>query len=434
MRARDPRPWGKAVRLGLVVAGAMAFGSVCGSNRPVVHRAITRVREVRERFERTPRPAPGIPATFEEAGEFATAVDAAVSAHGSLRSLLDGDVFVDRALGDLQLPIRMTRPAVDGVAEKLQHSLKELLKEGGSYRCLDNRIVNGERRVKFRLLQAGGGFNYHDYVVVKRAGSIRAVDVHLLLMAEPMSLSVRRAVLPFAIDANKALLARLSPAENEYYHNLATIEKVAGKQGDPRGALAAYRQLPDDLKRDRNLLTMRLRAASLLVDDDAEYLSAMDDYRRAFPDESSTEIVSIDYFLKKQRYAEALDAITALEESAGPDPHLNVLRATALMHLSLPELARAEIKTALEREPELAEAASLDILLDLSLGLDGVARSKVEDARRRNVDLSSVQNNPAFAAFMATFAAFMATPDGSAPRMEKPSETTDRVQPAARSP
>lgn len=399
MGDRIRRRWVNAVKVGLVMAGTAALGTTGAGCKPIVRRAIIQLKEARARSERTPRPPPGEPATLEEASEFAAAINAAVSAHQSIRGLLDGDVFVDRSLGDLDLPLKMTRPVAQELSQQIDQSLEELLKGGGSYRCLANRVVEGERRVKFRLLQAGGGFNYHDYVVVKREGKVRAVDVHLLLLAEPMSRSVRRAVLPLAVDANQGVLARLNPAENSYCKHLDTIRKMI-KGRDPREVLAAYRQLPDDLKDDKNLLMMRLQAASTAVEGDEPFLAAMNDYQRVFPDDPSAQIVSIDYSFLKKRYAEALDAIRSLEQSVGPDPHLAVLRATAFMDLGQPDRARAEVEHALLEEPDLAEALGLGILLDLHFGDDGAALAKVDEGRRRKVDLSSVEKNPAFAALV----------------------------------
>ena len=135
--------------------------------------------------------------------------------------------------------------------------------------------------------------------------------------------------------------------------------------------------------------------------DEPTYLAAMEDYRKAFPADASMRVMSIDYFYMKKMYKETLEQVTELERATGPDAHLNTLRAGVHAQLGNVQAGRDELKTALELEPELAEAVNLAIALDLAADDDTGALAKIADARTRNVDLGSVSQNPDYVAFMA---------------------------------
>ncbi|HVR19209.1 MAG TPA: hypothetical protein VMS65_05930, partial [Polyangiaceae bacterium] len=110
---------------------------------------------------------------------------------------------------------------------------------------------------------------------------------------------------------------------------------------------------------------------------------------------------SIDYFYMKKMYKETLEQVSELERATGPDAHLNTLRAGVLAQLGNVQPGRDELKTALELEPDLAEAVNLAIALDLAARDEAGALAKITDARKRNVALGTVSQNPDYVAFMA---------------------------------
>jgi Flp pilus assembly protein TadD len=285
------------------------------------------------------------------------------------------------------------------MSKKFGQTIAFSLKGGGSYRMLANRVVEGERRVKFRLLGSDGAFNYHDYVVVVRGGSPKAVDIHMLTTGEPISTTLRRTLLPIAAESKKGLVERLTSKESSYVKSLPVIAKLGEFQTNPQAALAAYASLPDALKTDKNVLMLRVQAASMV--DEPSYLAAMEDYRKAFPADASMRVMSIDYFYMKKMYKETLEQVTELERATGPDAHLNTLRAGVQAQLGNVQPGRDELKTALELEPDLAEAVNLAIALDLAAKDEAGAFAKIADARKRKVNLGTVSQNPDYVAFMA---------------------------------
>lgn len=343
--------------------------------------------------------AAGRPATEQEAAAFAERIEQALRTNRDLGALIGVDQIVARGFADLDLPASQASAAARGAAEKFGEALQLAMKAGSTYKLLANRVVDGERRVKFRLLQADGAFNYHDYVVVTNGGTQSAVDVHVLTTGEPLSGSLRRSLLPVAVELKKGIIARLTTKESAYVENMPTILKMTKLQTDPKGALSAYASLPPVLKTEKNVLMLRVQAASLV--DDAAYLAAMEDFRRAFPNDPALGVMSIDYFYLKKMHKEAIDQVSALEQVSGPDAHLNTLRANVHTELGAIEPAKEELEKALALEPDLAEAVQLAIALDLASKDDAAAISKIQEARKRNVALGRLIENPDYIAFMA---------------------------------
>ncbi len=339
------------------------------------------------------------PATAAEAAEFSKQLQQALVTH-RLPTLLSTQLMAERAAAELDLPDAQTTKAVESLLDTFSASLERSLKDGGTYKLLGNRMIDGQRRIKFRLIQSNGAFNYNDYIVVNHAGKVRAIDIYVLLTGEFVTQSLRRALLPLAADANKSIVERLTERESVYVQNLDKISKLAKFQDDPKGALEIYQQLPEVLKRDKNVLTIRVQAASL-TDDDQAYLAAMEDYRSTFPKDPSVQVISIDFFILEGRNQEAIDALTKLEKLSGPDAHLNTMRAGIYAKMGNLKAARRETSAGFALEPDLPELVNLAIALDLAAGDEPAALAKVEDARRRKVDLSGVEQNPGYAAFMA---------------------------------
>src|SRR5262249_22998134 len=142
--------------------------------------------------------------------------------------------------------------------------------------------------------------------------------------------------------------------EHDFVTNLPIIQRMTnGVQTQRFGdVLAAYRQLPEGLKKDKNLLLLRLRAAQRL--NEPEYQQALEDFRMAHPDDACIDFLSIDYFTLKKDFAKAFEGIDRVEQSVGGDPYLLVLRAgIQILATDLAGAATSAAK-AVEQEPTLA--------------------------------------------------------------------------------
>src|SRR5262249_28440975 len=70
----------------------------------------------------------------------------------------------------------------------------------------------------------------------------------------------------------------------------------------------------------------------------------------------AVDIVSIDYYVLKKQFKEALDCVERLDKAVGGDPYLFVLRANLLLESGQFTDAIAAVDKALKQEPKLEEA------------------------------------------------------------------------------
>ena len=103
------------------------------------------------------------------------------------------------------------------------------------------------------------------------------------------------------------------------------------------------------------MLILRLQAA-LNINDDGEYLRAIEDCRAKMPDDPSVDMISIDYYYMKKRFKEAVDAVDRLDRAVEGDPYLRTLKAGVHAEQGDLAAARADLKAAMEADPGLIDA------------------------------------------------------------------------------
>lgn len=321
-----------------------------------------------------PAASPGGPITQEDAEAFADELEQAIEADdldGLLR-LFDFDALVDRALTGLELTpksrtdIRLGMIAGLRKSAELQRKILEEVRAGATYETLRIHEQDGGRRVLVRML-SDGGLNYHDYVLTKRPGGrAQAADVFVYFSGELVSTSMRRAMLPLAVQQSRNLIDRLTRSESDYVKHQSAILKViqTSNNGPHDETLRLFDTLPESVKTDKNLLLARIRAAQN-IGDDALYAAAIEDFRRAHPDDVAVDIISLDYYVLRNQTKPAMAAIDRLDEQVGGDPYLDVFRAGIAVQAENFPLAREAAERAVKNLPDLR--APLDTLLDIVL-------------------------------------------------------------------
>ena len=149
--------------------------------------------------------------------------------------------------------------------------------------------------------------------------------------------------------------ANLPPAEADFVNNLPRIEKMRmqAAQGDLKGALAAFAQLPESVRQDTNLLLWRHAAAAQLGGD--AYAQACADLEKYLPPACVALLLKDVYYLSKQ-YDKALAQLERAEKEMGGDAYLDVLRARVLGAEKKYAEARAVAQQAIAEEPTLPHA------------------------------------------------------------------------------
>lgn len=277
-----------------------------------------------------------------------------------LEASLDVDLLVHRAAQGLELSSTEREDFLKGFKSSFGFgaAVCQGIGDAGSYKLLRVREVDGKPRALFRMLSDGGGMNYHDMLLARLPGDqIRVVDVFIYLSGEWLSETVRRAILPLIAEKDRSILGRLVQGESAYVASLVRIQGMSEHvmAGRFREALAAYRELPPEVQRDKTVMLTRFTAAVRLNDDEV-YKAALEDFKTTFPDDPSIELLLVDYYFFRQEYPTVFGIIDRIEKAVGGDPYLHHLRANVAYAMGRLDEARKHAYQAIREEPELQDA------------------------------------------------------------------------------
>jgi hypothetical protein len=241
-------------------------------------------------------------------------------------------------------------------------------KQNGSFQLLNVQEAKRGATALYRVLQnKDGGLNYVRFSLTKQpSGQIRVIDIYNFMSGENVSQTIRRsAIIPLVAHQSRGLLARLSGIDNDTMKShsviLALIQSVRSGRGEE--ALDLYYKLPPSLQTDKTYLLLRLTAAQ--VAGDQPYAKAIDACRAAYPNDRSVDLISIDGFLGKKQYAEAIKCIDRLDKSVGGDPYLKLIRAGTGVLMGDLAIGKASAEDAIRADPTLIGARRVLIMIAL---------------------------------------------------------------------
>jgi tetratricopeptide (TPR) repeat protein len=297
----------------------------------------------------------GLPLTEQDYQEFGQSLEKAVATGDKAtvdRLLRLMDPF-ERSFSDLNLTSTERRDMLAGAASgagQFANQFIEIVKNGGSYSVVRVRTVGGRPRVILRLLQPEGAINYHEFTLVRYPdGQVGAEDIYIYLSAEPLTQTFRRAILGILAERNRGAIARLSESEQALTKHLPSFVTMSQqfRNGQHKEALATFRRLPAELQKNKAFQLMAIQAAQKTGDDE-DYIAEIERFRRDHPTDPAADLISIDYYIFKNQYDEALSGLDRLDAAVGGDPYLNVMRAEVLSEAGRYKEAGAAAAKAIE--------------------------------------------------------------------------------------
>jgi hypothetical protein len=349
--------------------------------------------------------------TDEEAQAFAEAlVDAVDSGEAeTVNALIDWQRVLDTALQGIETSASQRREVENGVLQSVRAEnglaarLIHQVDTGGTFDFLRLRNRDGRKSALFRELEAEGGVGYYDFILEGRDGGAKAVDIYSYATADSMSQTMRRMLLPVLSEASRSLVSKLLFQEQDFIRDLPTIERLNtfARQGKFREAQTAYESLSESTRKDRTTMQLWLQVASGLGE--KEYLAALEDYRRLFPDDPSLNFHLIDYYTLKNDIPGALESIDRLDKSVGGDPYLDVVRASTFIPSKRWDDVRRYARKAIEESPALLKAYSplLTASLEEKKSSETLAILETLD-EQFGVRFPDLKEDPDFADFVKT--------------------------------
>ncbi len=290
---------------------------------------------------------------------------------------------------------------------------------GGSYTLVKIHEVGAETRAMFRMvLPEDGGFNYHDYVLGRVGGQLKATDVYIYGAGELLTSTMRRAMIISAASQGPEWLKGLTGRDLDMAKSAKQIREYSdlAAKGDPEGVLARYAKLPKSVQSEKGVLLVRLYAATQV--DDKTQEEALADIRKSDPKDYAGDLQCLASYLSAQKYTPFEKAVIRLNKAVGGDPYLNVVLAGM-------EVERQDYKKArqLLEEAVTADDTVIDAwwsLVTVSLReKDFAATIKYLDrlATDFSVDVGDVTKN-------AEYADFVKSPEFA--KWKQPSKTADK--------
>lgn len=304
-----------------------------------------------------------------ECRAYAQAVVKALTAGNTaeLNDLVDWEAIFKTTADGLAIPDATRQGVLAGMKRMIvngEHGLPGQLARnvagGGGFRFLRARRRDGRQVVLFRLVapMGQGGVKYLEFAPRRYPGSkVRATDIYFYVTGEFYTETMRRLILPVLADQSRSFLDKLLAGEKDYVHDFPEVGR-AGRllsEGKAAEALAIYKSLHPETRKQKAVLLGRIGAAQA-ADDDREYATGLDEYRKLFPDDPSLELLEVNAFFMLKDFPGAMKAIDRLDRSVEGDPYLDLLRAGLCETKGDREGSRRFARRAVNREPSLLQA------------------------------------------------------------------------------
>ncbi len=177
---------------------------------------------------------------------------------------------------------------------------------------------------KFHLvfrLYSDQGLNYHDYLLEDTTEGFKIVDLYVYVTGEHMSETIQAVYK--GLLSNEKFGKGLTDGFTQSVMSLKKIRELVA-DGKYQDAFDEYQKVSKAAKKKKLFKITLIQITKNLSDD--KYIEAIEDYRQEFPNDASLNLLLIDTFYLKKKYAECLQSIDALDKALEGDTFLDLFR------------------------------------------------------------------------------------------------------------
>ena len=297
---------------------------------------------------------------IDESEDFAAEFEEAVlrGDHNGMTNRIDWLALLATATAGIDAPADFRQQFIDDALHAkgdLARQLSAASRPGG-FRLLRVYTRDDETRALFRSIFRSG-VRYQELILGRNAdGEVCATDVYFYKSAERLSRTMRRMYLVAAAEQPSNPLAGLLGRDNDFVKHAEEFRQmpILLNAGKPKEVAEIYDSLPTQMKSEKTVMLLYVLAAQRI--DDATYTEAIDRFRQQHPDDPCLDMVSIDGYVLRAQYDEALLAVDRVDEAVGGDPYMNVVRAN--IHRMQGDLTKsaALAQKAMDQDPKLLDA------------------------------------------------------------------------------
>jgi Flp pilus assembly protein TadD len=287
------------------------------------------------------------PVTKEQAALFAQSIERSIAGKDEIffNNAFDMDAMVAKMKAAApDEPGSFWKGVKEGIGEKLKLGNKVLQSLGskGSYKLVKQYQQGAKLHLIFRLYSEGGGLNYHDFELVNKKDNVKIADMYIYTTGELFSKTM------------KDVFTQILKANDKSLSGLEKLGRLIQK-GEYKKAKELLDDLPQNLK---NTKAIQLRNIQLCLElDTAAYATALNKFQQDFPDDPSLNLVLLDNFITKEKYAEALNCINQLDKQISKDPLLDYHRGLLYNLQGKKEAALQAFESLYKNMPEFSAGA-----------------------------------------------------------------------------
>ncbi|AXY75295.1 hypothetical protein D3H65_15460 [Paraflavitalea soli] len=265
---------------------------------------------------------PEKPATKEEAAQLARSLENSMNKKSAAKfnEALDVASLQKRIqeAGSQKIDTRI----VDGAMKELKSGqlgsqIIQALGKTGTYQLVKQYEKDKNQHLVFRMY-ANSKLNYHDLEVIKKKDQVKISDVFIYMTGENLSATLAESALLMTEN-----LDNLTEMDKNRLNNIKRIRQLINQEEYTK-AQALYKELPAVLKQTKLFQMMYVQIAAGLGND--EYLKAMTDYKKSYPNAANVYLLMIDAYILKEEYDNALQAVNQLDSLINKDPFLDYYR------------------------------------------------------------------------------------------------------------
>jgi hypothetical protein len=258
------------------------------------------------------------PVTKEQAAEFAKSLEKSIGVRNEnfFNNAFDADALILKMkTAAPDEPASFWKGVKESMGEKMKFGSKIIQSLGskGSYKLVKHYQEGNRQHLLFRLF-SDGSINYHDFELVNKGSNVKIADVYIYLTGELLSKTFND------------IFAQVLKTDKKHLESLTALSKLNKliQQKAYKEAKEIMDGLPENVKSTK---AVQLKNMEICIEADTlEYAGAVEKYKRDFPDDPSLNLVLLDNFITKEKYAEALNCINQLDKQINKDPLLDYHR------------------------------------------------------------------------------------------------------------
>ncbi|WP_298420243.1 hypothetical protein [uncultured Kordia sp.] len=208
----------------------------------------------------------------------------------------------------------------------------------------------------FRTYSDNDGLNYHDYQLNYANEKFKIEDIYIYTTGEYLSDTIKQLYL---INLPKTYIDGID-AKEDRLENIAffySYQKLIAKE-KYKEAFDLLSTLKGDIKEQKIIYIMKIQVASAI--NEVYYMEAIDELLKKFPNDPSTQLMAVDYYVMLKDYNATMTALDALE-IATSDTFIEYMRGNLSWEFNDYEGAEKAYKATMAEYPDF-EAARLNLL------------------------------------------------------------------------